>query len=95
MSWEAIRGLSKYNKLELWDSERTVKPILLNNITHAAEEARELLPKFNQAVELLRRAKDVIGNSVPNGPYSTAIPEDHVPIQFDICAFLSELEGKQ
>ena len=58
MSWEAIRGLSKYNKLELWDSERTVKPILLNNITCAAEEARELLPKFDRAVELLRKVHE-------------------------------------
>ena len=59
MSWEAIRGLSKYSKLELWDSERTAKPILLNNITNAAEEAVSLLKEHDRAVELLRQ----VGNS--------------------------------
>ena len=90
MSWEAIRGLSKYNKLELWDSERTVKPILLNNITYAAEEARELLPKFDRAVGLLH---EIMGALDCQDGVNVYLNDDNSEIEERVLAFLRELEG--
>ena len=87
MSWEAIRGLSKYSKLELWDSERTAKPILLNNITNAAEEAVSLLKEHDRAVELLRRLVNAYGEALKAAYYPLAV--------VDAKGFLHELESKQ
>ena len=84
MNWEAIRRIGKMDESELWHPKRTERPILLNNITHAAEGARELLPKFNQAVELLKQ----VGNSRDELWEST-----YDELFENIEMFLRELEG--
>ena len=94
MSWEAIRGLSKYSKLELWDSERTAKPIMLNNITNAAEEAVSLLKEHDRAVELLRQLRGIIHHELDpakDSGYYVYDPEGIVEIEID--PFLRKLSG--
>jgi len=58
MSWEAIRCISKMTEQELWHPRRTERPVLLNRITNAAEEAIKLLAERDRAVELLRKVHE-------------------------------------
>jgi len=64
MSWKAIRCISKMTEQELWHPRRTERPVLLNRITNAAEEAVKLLPKFLQAMAMLEDLAQTL-NDVP------------------------------